>query len=256
MTFLSTGRHRIGPAAEPGIAVVIPSLNEEARLGRTIARVRECGEPVRIVVADGGSSDATVPLAESLGAEAIVVPGGRAAQLNAGAAATKADILLFLHADTLLPLDWPDHVRRTLARPNTAAGAFRLLIDDGRSSLRLMEFGAQLRSRFFQLPYGDQALFMTRRMFDRAGGFPELALMDDYALVKRLKRLGRIRIAPAGALTSARRWRGKGPFRTWWLNQVIIVGFHLGIDSATLARIYRRGSLSTFLTAAAKSSRR
>ncbi|HAK94415.1 MAG TPA: hypothetical protein DCM87_05300 [Planctomycetes bacterium] len=230
------------PAPGARIAVVIPAYNEAERIAAAIARARTA-RGVEVFVADGESTDDTAAIAARSGAHVIRNARGRAVQSNAGAAAATAagaEILLFLHADTLLPEGYDDVVRALLARPGTAAGAFELRIEGATPAMRLIATGANLRSRAFGLPYGDQALFLTAAFFRAMGGFPPMPIMEDFAFVRHLARRGRIAIADAAVTTSARRWRALGPLRTTLVNQAVILGCHLGIAPATLAAWYWR----------------
>lgn len=224
------------------ISVIIPTLNEEHVLERTLAALQNGSSAGRCepIVVDGGSSDATVTLARAAGAKVIESPRGRGCQMNAGAAVSSGDILLFLHADTLLPVDFPHLIEETLVRPGIAAGAFSLAIASREKSLAAIAYLANLRSRFLHLPYGDQALFTSKRIFAEAGGFPEIAIMEDYVFVRRLHKLGRIVILPAKATTSARRWQNMGILRTTLINQLIVGGYAMGVPPVTLAKWYRR----------------
>ncbi len=219
------------------IAVVVPTLDEAGSILATLHAARAGG--VELIVADGGSTDATCERAASAGAAVVQASGGRAAQQNAGAAASDAPLLLFLHADTRLPQGWPARVRATLADPRVALGAFRLAIDGATRAERLITVGANLRSRSFGLPYGDQALFLRRATFDALGGFAPLPIMEDWDLARRARRLGRIALAPEAVTTSARRWRRLGPLRTTLVNQAMLLGFRVGVEPARLARFYR-----------------
>ena len=119
------------------------------------------------------------------------------------------------------------------------AGAFRLQIDGAGRWLRLIERVANLRARYLHMPYGDQAVFLRRETFESLGGFADLPIMEDYELSRRLRRRGRIELADASAVTSARRWQTLGPWRTTWINQMIVLGYHLGVSPERLARWYR-----------------
>lgn len=221
------------------ISIIIPTLNEEEHLDRLLATL-EAHPDLEIIVIDGGSRDRTAALARSRG---VFVEGslpGRGRQLNRGARRASRKILLFLHSDTLLPDHFADHVHSTLGRPGTAAGAFHLAIDAPGIQYRLIEWGANLRSRLLGLPYGDQALFMRREILLHAGGVPEDSFMEDITLVRRLKAAGRIRLAPAAVVTSARRWRNLGALRTTLLNQVMLAGYLLNADRDWLRRLYHR----------------
>jgi len=221
------------------VAVIIPALNEEQVLGRTLERLKE-SDTCELIVVDGGSSDATIPLARAAGATVLESPRGRGRQMNAGAAAASSSALLFLHADTLLPADFPQLIHKALARPGCVAGAFSLAIDGDERSLAAIAWVANLRSRLLHLPYGDQALFTTRRIFAAAGAFPEIAIMEDYVFIQRLKKMGKIAILPERATTSARRWRNMGILRTTLINQLIVCGHAAGVPPATLAIWYQR----------------
>ena len=163
---------------------------------------------------------------------------GRANQMNAGAAIATGDILLFLHADTKLPHDYAGLIINTLAQPKVIAGAFELNIDSQKQSLRFIEAMVKMRSHWFSLPYGDQALFIKRSTFEKIGGFPDLPIMEDFALVKQLKRQGKIAIAPAAVTTSSRRWEKLGVWQTTIINQLIILGYYLGISPDKLRKFY------------------
>ena len=218
------------------LAIVIPALNEAEQLPATLDGLR--GQEA--IVVDGGSRDGTTAIAAHHGAHVLVQTGGRAAQLNAGAAASDAGTLLFLHADTHLPENWAGEVERILSTGKSRVlGAFSLAIRDATPGERIVAAGANIRSRRFGLPYGDQGLFLRRATFDALGGFRALPIMEDYDFVRRARRLGRIVTSPLAVTTSARRWRHRGTFRTTLLNQAMLVGWHAGLSPARLARLYR-----------------
>lgn len=224
------------------VSVVIPALNEEPNLALAVeSALRGQGreKAVEIIVVDGGSRDNTYALARELGVEAVTSFPGRARQMNLGAALATGGILLFLHADTMLPDGWDAQARAVLARPGVAAGAFPFGLDADGPAYRRLERLVNWRSRALQLPYGDQAIFLRAELFARLGGYLELPIMEDYELVRRLKRQGRIALAAAPARTSARRWRAKGLARTTLINQAMLLGWHLGVDPARLAAWYR-----------------
>lgn len=219
-------------------SVILPTLNEAAHLAATLDCVRE-GSPAQIIVVDGGSTDQTPEIARHAGATVISSPPGRARQMNAGAAEADGDVLVFLHADTLLPPGWGDVIRTTLTPGGVAAGAFSFRIREGFAGRWLVEWGTNLRSRRLQCPYGDQALFLRRSVFEELGGFADLPIMEDYELVARLRRRGRVVTTDAAISTSGRRWRNLGAIRTTAFNFMIVAGYHAGVPPRTLSRWYR-----------------
>ena len=232
-----------GEAALPDVevSVIVPALNEAERIACALeVPLRTPG--VEAIVVDGESADGTPAIAKTLGARVIASGRGRARQLNAGAAAARGDALVFLHADSVLPVGFEKHVKETLARPGVAAGAFRFKVDKPLPGMGLVERLVNFRGRRMQAPYGDQALFVRASIFREAGGFPEMPIMDDCAFVKRVRRLGRIAIAPAAVVTSARRWERLGVFRTTLVNQLVLVGYAVGVSPERLARLYGRGA--------------
>ncbi len=225
-------------AGRGGVSVIIPARNEEVSLPATLAAA-VAGAPHEIIVVDGGSTDRTAAIARNHDAIFVSAPPSRARQMNHGAAVATGEFLLFLHADTLLPPDYVARVCCTLAPPGVAGGAFAFAIAGEFPGRRLIELGTNHRARRRQLPYGDQGLFVSRTVFDRVGGFPDQPFMEDYEFVRRLQHLGGIAIAPAFAVTSGRRWQRRGAVGTTLLNQLIVLGYRLGVSPARLARWYR-----------------
>jgi rSAM/selenodomain-associated transferase 2 len=221
------------------ISVIIPTLNEEAVIGEAIGRLAGHGN-VEVIVADGGSIDETVRMVKDLGVRLVSTPVGRGGQLNAGAGMARGSILLFLHADTRLPKNFADEIIDILAQPGVVGGAFSFAIDGDGRGFRLIEFFANLRSRFLRLPYGDQAFFMSAAMFDRVGGYAEIPLLEDCDLIKRLRRQGLIVIAKSQVLTSARRWHHLGLVKTTIVNQLILLAYFLGVSPFRLALWYEK----------------
>jgi rSAM/selenodomain-associated transferase 2/rSAM/selenodomain-associated transferase 1 len=220
------------------ISVIIPTLNEESRIVEALREILK-GNPHQVIVADGGSRDRTVELAKQTGVQVVVAQGRRGSQMNAGAAWADGDVLLFLHVDTVPPPGWARLVCEALRRPGVAAGAFRFEIEGDFRLKRMIEWGAGVRSRWLQLPYGDQGIFCARALFESIGGFAELPIMEDYEMVRRLRRFGRIETLAASARTSGRRWEKTGVLRTTLINQIVLIGYHIGVSPGRLARFYR-----------------
>lgn len=221
------------------LSVIIPVLNEADTIAQTLLSLQTPG--VEIILVDGGSTDNTVEIAQNRGVKVIFSPEpGRAMQMNTGANYASAETLLFLHADTQLPPNYPQQVKETLDQPQTVAGAFQLQINSNNWLLRLIEKGVNARSRFFQLPYGDQGIFLRKETFQTSGGFPILPIMEDFQFIKGLQKQGKIRLASASVLTSPRRWENLGVIRTTLINQMIIIGYFLGISPIKLKQWYRQ----------------
>ncbi|MBZ0271039.1 TIGR04283 family arsenosugar biosynthesis glycosyltransferase [bacterium] len=194
------------------IAAVIPALNEAGTIAECLrAILAETG--VTAIVADGGSRDGTVEIAARFPNTIVITSApGRARQMNAGAAAAQGEILVFCHADTILPKGWADAVRATLADPGVALGAFRFALPGRRAAYRVIEWGVALRCALFDLPYGDQALFVRAADLP-AGGFAPPPAMEDVEFVRAMRRRGGVALLPAPAVTSDRAWRRNGAIR-------------------------------------------
>jgi rSAM/selenodomain-associated transferase 2 len=219
------------------LSIIMPVLDEAAEIGKALnalAPFRARG--VEVIVADGGSRDDTATLAQPLADFVIASARGRAEQMNAGAAAARGDVLLFLHADTRLPENGDRLVLDGLSKSGKIWGRFDVRFDGG--GLGLIAFMMNWRSRATGIATGDQALFVTRAAFKSAGGFPAIALMEDVALSVRLKRSGRPLALRARVTTSARRWRKHGVLRTILLMWKLRLAFSLGADPAKLAQAY------------------
>lgn len=192
-----------------------------------------------VTVVDGGSSDGTVAAARSAGARVVTAARGRAVQMNEGARLASGDVLLFLHADTVLPAGYAERVAHALADPAAVLGAFDFLAHGSwRSSL--VTFFANLRWRVMRFPYGDQAIFVRADTFRRVGGFPDLPVMEDWEFVRRAKRLGRVAVVPVPAPTSGRSWEEHGFTKAAAVNGAVVAGYVAGVDPARLARLRSR----------------
>jgi rSAM/selenodomain-associated transferase 2 len=222
------------------ISVIVPVLNEESGIRACLESLLAWGDRLEIIVVDGGSQDATVEIVQSLPVGLVTALGGRGAQMNRGAAIAKGEILLFLHSDTQLPQTFITEIEAVLAQPQAIAGAFPLRIDDPRPSLRWIETFVQWRSQYLSLPYGDQAIFLKTSTFQQMGGYAPLPIMEDYELIQRLKKQGKIYLAQHPVITSSRRWRKLGVWRTTWINQLMLLGYHLKLDPQTLKQWYRQ----------------
>ncbi|RMF39787.1 MAG: DUF2064 domain-containing protein [Planctomycetota bacterium] len=227
-----------GSSPPPALAVIIPVYGHEPDLPAVLDSAAAESDVEIIVVGAEAMPEAVLTCARQ-GAQFIAGRANRGRQLNCGAKAATAARLLFLHADTRLPTGYASWVIRELDRPEVTIGAFALRIDSPRWAARLVELGVALRSRLFQLPYGDQALFCRKRDFQRLGGFRELPLMEDFEFIHRARRMGRISVLHQPVTTSPRRWHRLGFLRTTWLNQAIVLAYRCGVSPERLARWYR-----------------
>jgi rSAM/selenodomain-associated transferase 2 len=216
------------------VAVVIPAFDEGAWIAGAVASATADG--VEVIVADGGSRDGTPELAAASGARVVRSPKGRAQQLEAGVEANDADVLLFLHADTRLPAGFLPAIDAALGDPEVVGGAFRFGFDRLSPALCFVQWGARLRSGFFRLPYGDQAIFVRRTALRAIGGIPQVPIMEDLDLVAAMRRLGRIEILSLTAATSARRYEANGVWRTMAYHWLAAGAWASGIDREGIAR--------------------
>ncbi|MGZ3407036.1 MAG: TIGR04283 family arsenosugar biosynthesis glycosyltransferase [Polyangia bacterium] len=224
-----------GPARVAVIVPVLDELRQLPALGGELGRLRDAG--AEVVVVDGGSRDGTRAALDRLDLTVIGAPRGRATQMNAGARATSAPALLFLHADTRLPDGALDAVAAAIAG-GAAGGCFRVRIESSDPRLAVAARIINLRSRLIPSASGDQAIFADRAAFDRIGGYRELALCEDLDFVARLSRQGRFACLDGEVATSARRWHAHGVTRTIALMWALRLGYHLGVSPRLLARWY------------------
>jgi rSAM/selenodomain-associated transferase 2 len=222
--------------SSPTLSIIIPVLNEEAVLEGTLHPFKAGSH--EIIVVDGGSRDGSIDIAQRFTPHVYLAERNRGLQQHVGALRARGAILLFLHADTQLPPDYCGEIRRTLALPGVAFGAFRLRISGGHPWLRLVSHMANLRSCLLRLPYGDQALFIRRTAYFKAGGFRSLPLMEDVDLVKRLNQIGRFRLARGRVLSSGRRWKREGLFYGTFRNWLLLSRFLAGASPHALVKRY------------------
>ena len=216
------------------VSAVIPTLNEEDRIGATIDAALSAGV-AEVIVADGGSSDRTTEVAAGHGARVIRVDGTRGAQLNRGAEAATHDAVVFLHADTHLPVGAAAAVEEAI-RSGALFGGFQIAFLEQSWRLRWVAFMINARTRITRAPWGDQAQFVARAAFLADGGYRDIPIMEDYELARRMTRR---RVLPMKVRTSGRRFMEKGVLRSSALNWLIIAAWHLGVPPERLARWYR-----------------
>lgn len=226
------------------IAVIIPTLNEERALPRTLLSLRQLRFDECVLV-DGGSRDQTVSIAQNQlhglsqqPAKVMTSEQGRAKQMNAGVEETRSDVLLFLHADTILPPETRHEINQVLEDPKYVGGRFDVRFEDDRGWAWLISRLMNWRSRWSGIATGDQAIFVRRVVFEDLGGFADVPLMEDIELTQRLKHVGSVAALRTKVTTSFRRWEQQGAFRTiaqMWLLRFL---YWIGIHPKTLHQLY------------------
>ncbi len=222
------------------LSVIVPTLNEAGTLSRLLLALQPWRGPLcELLVVDGGSRDATVTQAGPLADRVLQAPAGRARQMNVGARAARGTQLWFLHADSRVPSAAIPQIRHALA--SHGWGRFDVRLSGAHPLFRVIEWAMNLRSRWSGIATGDQGVFMRRDWFERVGGYPEIALMEDVALSRRLRDLGRPVCLHTPLGTSSRRWERDGILRTMALMWSLRLRYALGAAPEVLARRYRHG---------------
>lgn len=239
-----SGHLSLDDPASVTFTVIIPTLNEASVIETTLRLTSRLGFD-EIVVVDGKSSDGTQMIVDSIKAgfdstpiRLITAPPGRASQMNAGARLSDHEILLFLHADSRLPLDAGPLIRQALADPDVVGGRFDIRFDSPSRWARVIGRFMNLRSRLSRISTGDQAMFVRRTVFDQLGGFPDIPIMEDIEFSARLKRHGRTVALRSPVTTSFRRWQRQGPLETIVLMWILRFLYWIGVSPSTLSRWY------------------
>jgi rSAM/selenodomain-associated transferase 2 len=232
----------IGGALKKQFSIILPVLNETDLINPLLDHLETlegCGH-CEFIVVDGSPDENTIKAVTRQGVRCVTSPQGRASQMNAGAAVAEGEILIFLHADTRLPRQAIGLISKVMTRQSLIGGAFDLRIGSEQPILKIIARIASLRSRLTRIPYGDQAIFIRRDDFNRLGGYPEIPLMEDVALMRRVKRAGRrIGFIPEPVFTSARRWEEEGILYTTLRNWLLLSAYLLGMAPDKLAKHYK-----------------
>jgi rSAM/selenodomain-associated transferase 2 len=225
------------------ISIIIPTFNEEAILAATLRPLAECSD-VELIVVDGGSIDHTVEVAQLFTPYVFVSPRGRARQMNVGARHATGDILLFLHADTVVSPEALDEMQRRIIGEGAVGGAFDLRINSPKRLCALIATVANHRTRLLQLPHGDQGIFVWRQVFEALECFPEIPILEDVAFSRQLRSVGRLTFVRDGVVTSGRRWEANGALKTTLVNWWVSVLFLLRVPPWTVRRAHDRWLVS------------
>ena len=225
MAFLSN-TSLIMPTIE--ISIIIPTFNEEETICQCLETVIDI-PGIEVVVADGGSTDRTVEIVEQhRDVKVVTSVTGRSIQMNKGAESSGGEILLFLHADCVLPREEILNIRNVFEGSSFVGGAFKIRLLSDKFRYRIIEKGINFRSRIFKLPYGDQGLFVKRSVFEQLGGFMEMPNCEDLDFICRLKKQGEIIILDERISSSIRRWKNHGILQTSLRNQFLLASYVLG----------------------------
>jgi len=219
------------------VSIIVPVLNEAKVIGLLLEHLLGLKGEHEIIVADGGSSDDTVAIASQY-VKVISSERGRAKQMNAGAREAKGEVLLFLHADCRLPPKAIPAIEAALADPAYVGGCFTLSLDEEGLIYKLIAWLARLRMRLTGRMTGDEGIFVRREIFERMGGFAEIALMEDWDFSGRLRTYGKVKQLPLKITASARRWKKWGIWRTFWLMQKLKLLYRLKVPPERLKRLY------------------
>lgn len=223
------------------LSVIVPTLNEAELIADFLVHLRATAPAAEIIVVDGGSRDQTPMLAGQQATRVLQSPPGRAKQMNAGAAVASGQILWFVHADSLVPADSPDRIAQALADPRVVGGCFRLRFPRRQWIYRISDCLGNLAVDLFQIALGDHGIFCRRADFSRVGGYPDVPLMEDAELYRRLRRDGgRMRQLPAYVVSSPRRYEQFGPLRTTATYLVILLLYLAKVPPKNLLTIYRK----------------
>jgi len=219
------------------ISIIIPALNEAAGISQSIEGAFAT-QPHEVIVVDGGSTDETVGIAKQHNCRVLQGDRGRASQQNLGARYATGEVLLFLHADNWLAPDGLRQITVALQSSRILGGAFRHRIQAIGLAYRVIEQGNALRARIFRMAYGDQGIFVRRDAFWQLGGFPNVNLMEDVLLMRKLRRMSSLPILPGPIYISARRWEEHGPLRQTIRNWGLTLAESVGVSPDRLARYY------------------
>ena len=222
------------------ISVIIPTLNEDRLVGNAIQSAIDAGAP-EIIVADGGSDDATLDVAANLGCKIVRSEPGRGTQLNAGTDISSNDVILFLHADSQIPVDGCQQIRQAIEHGHFA-GAFKQKIDRDGMAYRWIESGNAFRVRWLQMAYGDQGIFVTRELFEELGGFEDIPFMEDFCFSRKLRQSHRFCLLDGPLLVDGRHWKKRGPLKQTFNNWRTITRFLLGAKPGSLASVNARAA--------------
>lgn len=228
--------------ASPFVTVIVPTWNEESALGRCLASLATTAERAEVIVSDGGSDDGTLAVAQSFDGVRVVDASRpqRAVQMNDAARVARGRVLWFVHADSVVVPGSFAAIRRALDPASVVGGSFRFAVEAPGLRYRLLEHAVSARTRWLRSPYGDQGLFVRRRIFDEIGGFPAQPILEDLHFVRSMRRIGRIVALDERLITSARRWESRGFWPTTFRHAWILALDRLGVSPSRIAKRVHR----------------
>lgn len=221
------------------LSIIVPTLNESGAIRETLESLQSLrSQGHEVIMADGGSTDDTVTLSQNYTDRTIEVARGRALQMNSGARIAQGDVLVFLHADTRLPPSAKDAIEKAVVRERRRWGFFKVKLSGAHGLLRIVEVLMNLRSALTGIATGDQTLFVCRDVFESNDGFPQIPLMEDIAITRQLKRIGRPAVIRDPVITSSRYWEEYGILKSVVKMWTLRLAYFMGADPTTLVKQY------------------
>lgn len=227
------------PKEDQKISVIAPVLNDTVALESLLKQLKRLSATIEVVVVDGGNSEETAAMCHKYGALLVTSPPGRGTQMNRGASASQGDILWFLHTDAIIHPKSLDEIKWAMWYTGAAGGAFRFRLEQRHWYAALLDLGVRLRLGLLKLPYGDQAFFVRRSVFESMGGFKAIPFLEDIEFIRRLRGYGEVALLSVPIGVSSRRWESEGFFYTTLRNWLVTLAYFMGVSPERLVKWYR-----------------